>query len=402
MSGQVAGTGRTGAVRRVMGGRDPDEAHRAATPLELLFDLTFVVAVSQAAVQLHHALAEGHIASGLAAYAAVFFAIWWAWMNFTWFASAYDTDDVPYRLLTLVQMAGVLVLAAGARPVFEDHDFTVVVIGYVIMRVALLTQWLRAAAEHPEGRSTTLRYAAGIAVVQVGWIARLWSSGVWVWVTFLVLVVAEVAVPAWAESRGRRPTSWHPGHIAERYGLFTIIVLGEVILASLAAVQSAMTDHGLSTTVLLIAVGGLLLVFALWWIYFSGSEAALTTLRTALAWGYGHYAVFAALAAIGAGLEAALDAAAHHGHLSTRGAGLAIAVPVAIVLLVLAVLHRATGTGAVGHSLLVLAGALVVLVLGFCAPALGIGGTVLGTGLAVSATLAANLITVNRRRAKGL
>lgn len=394
-------TARPGALRLVMGGRDPGEAHRTATPLELLFDLTFVVAVSQATVELHHALAEGHIASGGAAYAAVFFAVWWAWMNFSWFASAYDTDDVPYRLLTLLQMAGVLVLAAGVHPVFADHDFTTMVIGYVIMRAALLTQWLRAAAEHAEGRSTALRYAVGIAVVQVGWIVRLWAPDGWIWTTFLILMAAELAVPAWAEFRGRRPTGWHPEHIAERYGLFTIIVLGEVILASLASVQSAVADHGLSATVLLIAVGGLLLVFALWWIYFTGSRATPPTRPMALAWGYFHYAVFAALAAIAAGLESALDAAEHHGHLSTRGAGLAVAVPVVIVLLVLLLLHRMTGTGAVAHSLLGVAGALVVLVLGLSAPALGMGGTVLGIGLAVSATLAANLFALRHHAAEG-
>ncbi|WP_432091894.1 low temperature requirement protein A [Streptomyces sp. NRRL F-5630] len=395
MSGQAEATP-TGPLRRVMRGRDPGERHRASTPLELLFDLTFVVAVSQAASGLHHALAEDHPGSGLAAYAAVFFAIWWAWMNFSWFASAYDTDDVPYRLLTLLQMAGVLVLASGVTAVFEDGDFTVVVIGYVVMRAAMVAQWLRAAKEYPEGRGSALRYAAGISVVQLCWIARLWATGAWAWPTFLVLVAAELAVPAWAEYRGRA-TSWHPGHIAERYSLFTIIVLGEVILGSLAAVRSAVDDRGVSAPVLLIAIGGLLLVFALWWIYFTGNEARLTTLRTALVWGYGHYVVFAALAAIGAGLEVALDGAEHHGHFSTRGAGLAVAVPVVIVLLTLGALHRATRTGAVGHALLVAVGALVVLALGFGAPTVGIGGAVLGMGLAVSATLAANLFTVRHR-----
>ena len=395
MSGEGAHTEEAGALRRVMRGRDPGEEHRASTPLELLFDLTFVVSVSQAAIQLHHALAEGHIGAGLAGYASVFFAIWWAWMNFTWFASAYDTDDVPYRLLTLLQMTGVLVLAAGVRAAFEDFDFTVVVIGYVIMRVALLTQWLRAAAEHPEGRGGALRYAAGVAVVQAGWIARLWATGAWAWVTFVVLVAAELAVPAWAEFAGRR-TSWHPGHITERYGLFTIIVLGEVILGAFAAVQSAATDHGLSGSVLLIALGGLLLVFALWWIYFSGSEAGLTSLRKALTWGYGHYLVFAALAAIGAGLEAALDAAEHQGHLTARAAGLAVAVPVVVVLLVLGVLHRVAGTAALDRALLVAAAAIVVLALGFTAPDLGVGGAVLAMGLAVSATLAASLFLLRR------
>ena len=81
--------------------RSPAESHRTATPLELFFDLWFVVAVAQAANSLHHALADGHAADGVVGYPLVFFAIWWAWMNFTWFASAYDNDDVLYRLAGL-------------------------------------------------------------------------------------------------------------------------------------------------------------------------------------------------------------------------------------------------------------------------------------------------------------
>ena len=102
--------------------RSTTEAHRAATPLELLFDLCFVVAVAQAGGRLHHALGENHLAQGVVGYGMVFFAIWWAWMNFTWFASAYDTDDVPYRLLTLLQMAGVLVYAAGVRNRTNENE----------------------------------------------------------------------------------------------------------------------------------------------------------------------------------------------------------------------------------------------------------------------------------------
>ena len=136
---------------RTMTARDPWQEHRAATPLELLFDLCFVAAVSQAATMLHHALTEGHIGTGVLGYFMVFFAIWWAWVNFTWFASAYDTDDGPYRVLTLVQMAGVLVLAAGIPAALDEYDFTVITFGYVLMRVAMVAQWLRAAREHPEG-----------------------------------------------------------------------------------------------------------------------------------------------------------------------------------------------------------------------------------------------------------
>jgi len=98
---------------RLMRAREPDEPYRSSTPLELFYDLCFVVAVSLAAARLHHALGEQHIGAGLLGYLMVFFAIWWAWMNFTWFASAYDTDDALYRGTTLVQIAGALVLAAA-------------------------------------------------------------------------------------------------------------------------------------------------------------------------------------------------------------------------------------------------------------------------------------------------
>ncbi len=373
-----------------------------STSLELLFDLCFVVAVAQAAAQLHHALAEGHLAVGLVGYAMVFFAIWWAWMNFTWFASAYDPDDVPYRLLTLLQMAGVLVLAAGVPAGLTRYDFTVITIGYVIMRIALVGQWLRAAAEHPAGRSASVRYAIGVSLVQAGWIARLWLPGAAGLAGFAVLVLAEIAVPIWAEYRGQ-PTPWHPRHVADRYGAFIIIVLGEVVLATLAAVQLSLSQQIAAGQVLLVAGGGLLLVFSLWWIYVTGAEVQLTNLRTALVWGYGHYVCFAAVAALGAGLEVAIDTLDHHGHLSERAAAASVAVPVAVFMIVLAALHQVAHTGATGHPTLIAVGVITVSLVTLSAPVLGLGFAVLLTGVAVAATLAANLtLTAQRARRPGL
>jgi low temperature requirement protein LtrA len=249
-----------------MTARSRAEVHRTATPLELFFDLCFVVAVAQAGAELVHAVAEDHTATGVLNYAMVFFAIWWAWMNFTWFASAYDTDDVPYRLVTFVQITGVLILAAGISRAFLEHDFVVVWLGYFVMRVGLIIQWLRAArsAQGPE-RTTALRYAAGITVCQAGWLGLLLlPEDVRPWV-FLVMAITEMAVPPFAE----RPmtTSWHAHHIAERYGLFTIIVLGETILAATVAVRSALDETDELADLAPIAGGGLLIVFAAWWIY---------------------------------------------------------------------------------------------------------------------------------------
>ncbi len=141
-----------------MTGRDPHERHRVATPLELLFDLTFVIAFGLSASEFAHLLVTGHVGAGLTAFLFATFAICWAWINFTWFASAYDTDDWVYRLMTMVQMVGVLILALGLPRFFAsiehgDHvDNAVLVAGYVVMRIALVAQWLRAARQDPEHR----------------------------------------------------------------------------------------------------------------------------------------------------------------------------------------------------------------------------------------------------------
>ena len=384
-------------LRRKMVARDPDEEHRASTPLELLFDLCFVAAVGQASVQLHHGLTEGHFGSYLIGYGMVFFAIWWAWMNFTWFASAYDTDDTPYRLLTMLQMGGVLVLAAGVPQAFDHYNFTTVTIGYLIMRIGLIGQWLRAAAEHPEGRGTTLRYAGGLAVVQLGWLLRLLLPAGWAEAGFVVLVVAELAVPAFAE-RGRH-TRWHPEHIAERYGLFTIIVLGEVVLGSVAAVQEDVGDGGWSPQLGMISLGGLLMIFAMWWTYFKHSAVQglrQDQLRTALSWGYGHILVFASAAAVGAGLEVAIDVDAHAAHIGEVAAGLSLAVPLALFVLTTAALH--IGVAGAGRLVIVitLAGAVLLLGTALLAEALTIPVTALALGVIMGLILLAGLVEQHR------
>ncbi|MGH3517248.1 MAG: low temperature requirement protein A [Haloechinothrix sp.] len=308
--------------------RDTDEEHRAATPLELLFDLCFVVAIALAAASLHHAIAEDHIGQGLLGFTMVFFAIWWAWMNFTWFASSYDTDDAAYRLTTLVQMAGVLVLAAGVPSFFEDGNFSLGWVGYVLMRLAMITQWLRAARANPDRRRCALRYAAGIFACQIYWVLLVVVPPERVWMVFAVGILAELAVPVWAERA--EPTTWHPHHIAERYGLFTIIVLGESILAATTAMQEAIGAGHAPGQLASLAAAGLVIVFAMWWLYFSvPAHNVLTTMRTAFAWGYGHVVIFGSAAAVGAGLQVAVDYHTGATQLGPLAAGMATAVPVA-------------------------------------------------------------------------
>jgi len=372
-----------------MTGRDPEEAGRAATTLELFFDLVFVVAVAFAASAMHHDLVEGIVGESVARYAQVFFAIWWAWMNFTWFASAYDTDDGPYRLTTFVGITGALILAAGVPEAFDTGDFTVVTIGYVVMRLALVSLWIRAGRADTDHSPTAFRYATGVTVAQLGWVLLLFAPEAMATPGFIVLIILELAVPIWAERQS--PTTWHAEHIEERYGLFTIIVLGESILASSIAIQSALGDSGLSLELTLVVGGGLLTVFSMWWLYFERPRSeVLASLRKAFVWGYGHYFVWAAAAAVGAGLAVVIDHAAGHGHIGELGAGAAFAIPTAVYVTTLWVLNYMPGEGGIAYNL----PALIAVVLILLTPLTG--QAVLLTGLILAALLGIESVTVRR------
>ncbi len=328
--------------RRTMVGRNPGEPHRSATSLELFFDLCFVVAVAQASASLHGALTQGDPASGVLRFALVFFTIWWAWMNFTWFASAYDPDGVTYRLTVLVQITGSLVLAAGVRRAFEDGDLHVITLGYVVLRTALAALWLRAALSDPARRRTALRFAAGVTACQIGWVGLLVVPAPLRLPGIAVMILAEVSVPVWAQSAGMTP--WHPHHIAERYELFTLIVLGESVAAATLAVRSAFDRHQGTGSLYALAAGGLLMAYAMWWLYFARSARTLLATthrahRRRFPWAYGHYLIFASATAEGAGLAAYADHLTRHTAGPPIAAGAAVTVPAAVFLITVWAVH---------------------------------------------------------------
>jgi low temperature requirement protein LtrA len=389
-------------MRIRMTARATDEPHRAASQLELLFDLTFVIAIASLTARYAHALADGHALEKLVPFLQVFFAIWWAWINFTWFASSFDTDDVPYRLLTMVQMAGVLVIAAGLPAALEHGDFGAVALGYVIMRLGLVAQWLRVAVDDPASRGLALRYAIGITIAQAAWVLWLGLDAKSL-LFFAGLVVLELAIPRWAERK--RPGSWHPHHIAERYGLFTIILLGESVFAASTGVDRALAAGGVSVPLVAVAVSALALVFALWWLYFlqpAGDGLASHRDRSYL-WGYGHYGIFAALAAVGAGLEVAVEHTGHHVAASPIAVGYAIAVPVSVFLVLLWALHAPIVSRPVCRPMPLLGGALVILLLPLAATWMTLSVVVAAIAVTCASIVAITLLGdqgVRRSRAR--
>jgi low temperature requirement protein LtrA len=327
-------------TRRMLG-RDPHEDHRASTPLELLFDLTFVVAFGTAANELAHALAADHVGSGIAAFAFATFGISWAWINFTWFASAYDTDDWIYRLTTMLQMVGVLIFALGIHPMFEsvtEHgetlDNDVIVWGYVVMRVAMIFQWWRAGQHDRTRRPACRSYIVSIAIAQVLWCV-LALVDLPVGTTFALILIpflVEIGGPAYAE-RNRGGTPWHAHHIAERYGLMVIICLGEGMIGTMAAIN-ILAEGGLTWEIGLFTVAGTALTFGTWWCYFVVPTGEILHARRERSFGFGYGAIplFGTIVAIGAGLHVAAYFLDHHSKLGLTATVLTVAVPVALFI----------------------------------------------------------------------
>jgi low temperature requirement protein LtrA len=370
-----------------MSGRRTDEQHRVATPLELLFDLTFVVAFGFAGNELAHAIVAGQVGDGLIGFAFAMFATCWAWINFSWFASAFDTDDWLYRIVTMVQMVGVLILALGIPPLFSSlvagaHlNITGIVIGYVVMRIAMVVQWLRAARQCPANRRAALTYVVAIVAAQIGWVTLIFLD-----ITVLPLLLCALALdiveglgPVIAERR--QPTPWHAEHIADRYSALAIIALGEGVVGAAAALSAVIeVEHGWTWEVASVGLAGIGLTLGMWWSYFTlpSGEALQVARGKGFVWGYGQILVFAAIAATGAGLHvaalqmeqpaaageaAAGGAAAAEAHVGVSAAVLAVAVPVAVFTVALYGLY----TYLVGQfdrfHLLLLGGTVVVLAL---------------------------------------
>jgi low temperature requirement protein LtrA len=366
--------------RRRFSGRDPHEAHRTSTPLELLYDLTIVVAFGTAADELAHAVAAGHVGAGVAGFALAAFAVSWAWLSYSWFASAYDTDDWVFRLATMVQMVGVIVLSLGLPQMFASIDrhatlnTDVMVAGYVIMRVSLVFLWWQVSRHDAAHAAAARWYVATIGAAQVGWVALtvLDLGFAASFPAIAALVALELTGPRLAERRGRTP--WHAHHIAERYGLLVIITLGEVILGTVAALNAVVHgEAGWTVDAALLAVAGVGLAFGCWWMYFSvpWAEPLVRHRERAFGFGYGHLVIFAALAAMGGGLQVAAFGLEGEAGIGTTGTVLGVVIPVALFVAAVFALYSRLMRALDPFHLALIAATAAILVLSVALAAAG-------------------------------
>lgn len=370
--------------------RDRHEPHRAATPLELLFDLVFVAAFSQAGTALAHQVETGNPAGGVLAFCVVTFGIVWAWVGFTWFSSAFDTDDWLQRLSTMVQMAGVVMLALGIPRFFEslhhEHvDNALMVGGYIVMRLGLLSQWWRVLVSVPEHRHRAAVVMVWTVLAQAGWTVLALAHTTWpvfVVAGFLVMCFELLGhlLPG-----GSQQAPWHPHHLAERFGLIAIITLGEGVVGTIAALETS-TDGAQqwSPQSVLVVVAGLGLTFGVWWSYFSVDfgRALAAAPRLAGVFTLLHLVILGAVAAIGAGLHVCGAAIGHPEGTSPLVSVLFVSVPLLVYFLGLYGLYTVFAPEAdLRHGALI----ALTLVLAALAPLLAWWGVPVGWCLLVAA-----------------
>jgi low temperature requirement protein LtrA len=157
---------------------------------------------------------------------------------------------------------------------------------------------------------------------------------------FVALTMVELAGPVLAE-RKSGGTPWHPHHIAERYGLLAIIALGEVLLGTVASLDAVLELEGWTVDVAMFVVGGVGLTFGMWWVYFllPAGEVLEHRRDRSFVWGYGHYFVYASIAAVGAGLHVVALYLEHAAHIGATAVMLSVATPVAVYFVALGFLY---------------------------------------------------------------
>ena len=329
-----------------------DDGHRHASYLELFFDLVFVVAIAQ----LTHELVLDHSLHGFAVFGALYLPVFIAWQGYTIYADRFDTDDVVFRVVVLLGMLAILALAVQI-PDVAHGDSAGFAVAYVLVRSLMIGLYLRAYHHVPDARPLIVRYAGGYSLGVGLWVVSLAVDAPERYVLWGIALAWEYSLP-WLARRLHASIPVHASHVPERFALFTIIVLGESVLA--VALGVAGRDWAPSAAV--IAALGFFVAAAMWWMYFGHSMEFVLhrSARSILVFSYVHIPLLAALTAIGAGITLAIEQSSENG-LDT-GTRWALAGGAAVYLVCLTVAQRTMVLGFLprtAQSRLVAVGALV-------------------------------------------
>ncbi|WP_086769384.1 low temperature requirement protein A [Nostoc sp. 106C] len=354
------------------------EREQHATWIELFFDLVFVVAIAE----LSHYLEEHLTVIGFLQFVLLFVPSWWAWVLFTFYSDRFDTDDSIHRLLMLTGMLTILFLGANVHNAFGEGSagFT---LAYVLARSVVLALYYRASRHVPVARASVKLYLASYIPSTCLWLISIFVPeplryGLWV-----IAIAIELSIPI-VGSRILAGTPSHPSHLPERFGLFTLIVLGEAIVS----VATATTNIDWRLPSIMAAVGGFAIAACLWWLYFNFLENSviIRDIRSVHIYNYGHLPILMGLTLVAVGIEHTISEANHHAlSVATRWTlcgGLALYVFAIIVVWVLGCHRRVKWLSvsmiAISLGLAIIGGSLPPLVLEGCLVAMLVSKVSLG------------------------
>jgi len=284
-----------------------EEGDRTATWLELFYDLVFVAVVAVLGTRL---LSDTSVA-GWASYAAYFALVWWLWASHTFYADRFDTDDLVYRILAATQMVTLALLAASVAT-GPSGSTVVFAAAYAAARIILLILYSRVYRHVEQARTLVRGYLIGHGIAASLWVVSVFApepGRFWLWAIALAI---DVATP-YVMRKEQASVPLDVSHLPERFGLFTILVLGETIVA--VTVGLGHVEWQLATTVA--GIAGLLLASGIWWVHFDNLDGFVVRRRGAAkawrptVWIYTHLPLAIGLAMVGVGVEHAIVAADH-------------------------------------------------------------------------------------------
>lgn len=271
---------------------------RAISWLELFYDLVYVATL----IQIGNFLSDNTNIVGFGQFLVLMVVVWWAWTGETFYQNRYVSDDITHRNLVFIQMFAIASLGISVSLAFSDL-YMQFAISMIIVRSILVLMYLRAARAHPESRALSMGYAYGFGLGVAIWIGSLLLPPDIVWVGWLVAITLELALPLLPPIRELQyKYSFDRPHIIERFGIFTIIVLGESFVKILDDAQGT----PLSLDAFLFSVAGLTLTYSLWWLYFADSaeaEVRFDSRPRAFTWLYTHMPLAASLVMYGVGAK---------------------------------------------------------------------------------------------------
>jgi low temperature requirement protein LtrA len=225
------------------------------TPLELFFDLVFVLALTQCTALMAYDQTWSGLAQGLL----VLGVVWWAWVGYSWLTSVIDPEEGAVRLVIFVAMAAMLIVSLSVKEAFDSLALAFA-LGLGVFRTAHIVLFWLAGADDQDLRRSVIGLAVSTAIGVSLLVIASFFDGVAQGALFALAIFLDMAGPYFFGSEGWKIV---PGHFAERHGLILIIALGESIVALGIGAAGAL-DLGIGTT----AVLGVFLAAALWWTYF--------------------------------------------------------------------------------------------------------------------------------------